>query len=93
MQQYQALHLWIGLPITMYARETLANLMAQRSPYMINDKVEGTCSQTYGAPNQAMALMSFILLSLYLQKYYEVGQPEVRFQSVMCTGYIIKMVL
>jgi len=36
---------------------------------------------------------SFVILSLYLGKYYEVGEQQVKFRSVMCTGYLIKMVV
>mmetsp|Transcript_36679 Transcript_36679/g.49745 ORF Transcript_36679/g.49745 Transcript_36679/m.49745 type:complete len:100 (-) Transcript_36679:41-340(-) len=37
-----------------------------------------------------MSNTTFILVSLYLHKYYEVGVPRQR-MSVFCTAYIIKM--
>ena len=37
-------------------------------------------------------MVSYLALSLYLGYYYEIGEPR-KFQSVMCTGYIIKMAL
>ena len=36
-------------------------------------------------------VITYLIFTLYLDKYYEVGQEAVRFKSVMCTGYIIKM--
>ena len=38
-----------------------------------------------------MLMYTFVALSLYLHQYYEVGQAPVQFESVMCTGYIVKM--
>ena len=36
-------------------------------------------------------LASFVTIILYLHKYYEVGEKQIEFESVMCTGYILKM--
>ena len=49
------------------------------------------CSPTYGSPCLESLLSSFILISLFLDKYHEVGEEKLQFESVMCTGYIIKM--
>ena len=38
-----------------------------------------------------MMFSAFLLLSLYLDKYHDVGERTPKFKSVMCTGYIIKM--
>lgn len=38
-----------------------------------------------------MMFSSFVLLSIYLDKYHDVGEKMTKFKSVMCTGYIIKM--
>jgi hypothetical protein len=49
------------------------------------------CSPTYGSPCLESLLSSFILISLFLDKYHDVGEDKIEFGSVMCTGYIIKM--
>lgn len=36
-------------------------------------------------------LTSYVLLSIYLDKYHDVGERKPQFRGVMCTGYIIKM--
>ena len=47
----------------------------------------------FGSPSQECLLLSFLVTTLYMNKYYEVGKQSVRFKSVMCTGYIIKMAM
>jgi len=49
------------------------------------------CSPTYGSPCLESLLSSFIFISLFLDKYHEVGEEKLEFGSVMCTGYILKM--
>ena len=61
---------------------------------MISDAIKTygpECSPTYGAPCLESFMSSFILISLFLDKYYEIGEDKIEFESVMCTGYIIKM--
>jgi len=36
-------------------------------------------------------MSSMMLMALYLGHYYEVGKKPIKFESAMCTGYIIKM--
>lgn len=61
---------------------------------MMSDDIKAygpECSPTYGSPCLESLLSSFILISLFLDKYHEVGEDKLEFESVMCTGYIIKM--
>ena len=63
---------------------------------MLSDNVKSygpECSPTYGSPCLESLLASFILISVFLDKYHEEGEDKVEFESVMCTGYLIKMSL
>lgn len=50
------------------------------------------CRADFGNPSGHCMTSSFILVTLYLHKYYEVG-AKVMIRSVFCTAYIIKMAL
>lgn len=64
-------------------------------PFWLNDQVKSLsgepCSLRYSAPNTGIVGLVWLIVSFYLDRYYEVGQARTRFGSVMCTGYIIKM--
>jgi len=51
----------------------------------------GGCLLTYGGPSTGVMMATYLMLTLYLNYYYQVGEPPKQFASVMCTGYIIKM--
>lgn len=88
----QALFYWFGVSMTMFTREVLANAYAIKPPFMFSDKIEATCTSTYGAPNGQVMVASYTLVTAYLHKYYEIDTRRLVFRSVMCTGYIVKMV-
>lgn len=91
MAMYQSLFFWIGYPIVSFVRHVLANIFASKRPYMFSDSIDASCGPSYGAPDQKCMVASFLIVAMYLQKYYEIDEAAMAFESVMCTGYIIKM--
>jgi hypothetical protein len=43
MPYYQALFYWIGLSTVIFTREVIANLMAQKPPYMMSGDITSSC--------------------------------------------------
>jgi len=88
-----ALYFWVTLSIVKYGDAILQSFYKGSRPSWASDNIENLygCNKSFSSPCSACLATSYITITLYLYKYYEVGEHAVRFRSVMCTGYIIKM--
>jgi hypothetical protein len=76
-----------------YLSQLLISVYNQPRPFWVSEQITSDkCYMSLGNPADTLMTNSFLLLSLYLHKYYEVGIPRKR-MSVMCTAYIVKMAL
>ena len=99
MEKNKVVYVWATKYLVQYIAALYQLLTRYRRPCQMEElkgqiKIEEECFDSgYGSPSQQCFILSFIATTLYLNKYYEVGKQAVRFKSVMCTGYIIKMAL
>lgn len=93
MPKMKSFYLWVAVPTVIYMQAIISDLYKFPKPFQADTAIsnQGFCDITFGAPNYECMITSFLWISIYLGQYYEVGEPAVRFQSVMCTGYIVKM--
>ena len=78
----------------MVALKDVTNIGDEIEGHIKNEemKIESECfSLGYGSPAPECLVLSYLATTLYLNKYYEVGKKAIKYKSVMCTGYIIKM--
>lgn len=63
-----------GLMFVQFLSRALGSIYSQPRPYWISDSIQSDqCLTSYGNPSKVLANYSFIVLTLYLHKYYEVG--------------------
>lgn len=75
-----------------YLNEEIKSLYSNSLPFWVNSDIHASCTLSFGNPSSQMLHNCFLLFTLYLHAYYEVGVPRKK-MSVMCTAYIIKMAL
>ena len=74
-----------------FLSRTLNSIYSQPRPYWVTDEIQSDyCLISFGNPSKILANYTFIVFTLYLHKYYDVGVAQKR-MSVFCTAYIIKM--
>ena len=88
MPKTKALYLWSTIAAVQYFSGLLEMVYNQPRPC---HALKQACELSQGSPEIKSIRLIYLAATLYLQKYYEVGKPPQRFQSVMCTGYIVKM--
>ena len=74
-----------------YLANELQALYSQQRPYWNDEAIKSEkCILNYGNPSNSLMTMTFLTVTLYLHKYYEIGVKPKK-MSVFCTAYIIKM--
>ena len=97
MEKNKVVYIWGSKFIVQYLAAIYQIIMKYRRPCQLESmrgliKIEDECYQSgYGSPASGCLILSYLATSLYLNKYYEVAKQAVKYESVMCTGYIVKM--
>ena len=82
-----------GLMFVQFLSHALHSIYRQPIPYWVSDQIKSDrCLVSFGNPSKILANYTFIVFTLYLHKYYDVGVTQKR-MSVFCTAYIVKMAL
>lgn len=88
-----ALYIWASFAFICYLNSALKSVYAEPRPFWVsNDILPVKCRPDFGSPSGHCMVTTFFWLTLYLQKYYEVGH-KVHIKSIFCTEYIVKMAL
>jgi len=86
-----ALYIWSAYSVQGLCKHTLKSWYEQPRPFYVVDNISPEhCMTDFGNPSGHMVSNVFLILTLYLHKYYEVDVAQER-MSVFCTAYIIKM--
>jgi len=91
MAKPAALYFWCAVGFINFVTNQLEAVYSQERPYWLYEEITSEeCLLAYGNPCAHVLINSFILITLYLHQYYEVGVQEQK-MNVFCTAYIIKM--
>mmetsp|Transcript_24132 Transcript_24132/g.37057 ORF Transcript_24132/g.37057 Transcript_24132/m.37057 type:complete len:487 (-) Transcript_24132:3-1463(-) len=87
------LYLCILVAAGMYLVNLISLIFHGTRPYWIDPDIlaNSYCHNSYSLPSIECFMISLVSTALYLAQYYEVGKKPVKYSSVMCTGYLIKM--
>ena len=91
VNRMSALYIWMACCFSVYLTSVLKSAYGEGRPFWESgDITPADCVLDLGNPSGHCLTASFILLTLYLNQYYEVGRRQV-FRTIFCTGYIVKM--
>lgn len=69
-----ALYIWTSYTVVVYLNGLFKSVYAEPRPFWLSDEiVPSTCRPDFGNPSGHCMANSFIWVTLYLHKYYEVG--------------------
>ena len=77
-----ALYFWVAIPLMYFAQAQLTGIYGSLRPFMLKEDIkipDSICSPTFGGPSEECTLLSFAVISAYLNQYYEVGEKPVKF--------------
>lgn len=87
------IYLISGVCFVQYVTETLKSFYMHPRPFWLSFDITSTqCLLGYGNPSRHLVSNTFLMTTLYLNAYYDIGVKSKR-MSVFCTAYIIKMAL
>lgn len=93
MSKPASLYFWCAMPAVSYLENILKSIYAEQRPYWITDDITSpTCLIGFGNPSGHMLNTTFIIVSLYLHFYYDIGVKPKK-MTIFCTAYIIKMAM
>ena len=91
MAKPASLYLWSSMAFMTYLANELQALYSQQRPYWLHEEIKSErCILNYGNPSNSLMTMTFLIVSAYLHKYYEIGVKPKK-MNVFCTAYIVKM--
>ena len=94
VNRMSALYIWMSTGFVIYLTFILKSIYQEERPYWKDNQIdaEDQCGASFGNPSGHCLITTFVLFTAYLNQYYEVGKKK-QFNSIFCTGYIIKMAL
>ena len=93
MSKPAALYVWVAAALMNFTKNMLKTWYAEPRPYFVSDEITpAKCHAGFGNPSGHMVTNTFIIATIILHKYHDIGIKYER-MSIFCTGYIIKMAL
>jgi membrane-associated phospholipid phosphatase len=88
-----ALYFWVSGAFMLFGKTMMKTWYAEPRPYFVTEDITpAKCHTDFGNPSGHMVTNTFLICSLMLHKYHDIGIKQER-MSIFCTGYIIKMAL
>lgn len=93
VHKMKALYIWSAFGLICYFNTgILKSLFEESRPFWLSDEIAPQkCRRDFGNPSGHCMTATFFWLTVYLNKYFEVGAARPKVRSIFCTAYIVKM--